>query len=90
MGRSDRDFDARQLLLLQPYAMMHAHLFKKDSPLVYFEGTYTNTYSSNTQTPRWDYNQVLYLVDLSLSPFNWTSSGASISKANVAEKSMNS
>jgi hypothetical protein len=34
--------------------------------LIYFEGTYTHTFSSNEQpTPRYDYNQVMYRLDLS-------------------------
>ena len=33
---------------------------------IYFEGTYTHTFSGNThQTPRYDYNQVMYRLDLS-------------------------
>ncbi len=32
---------------------------------IYFEGTYTTTFSGNTNpTPRYDYNQVLYKLDL--------------------------
>jgi hypothetical protein len=34
--------------------------------LIYFEGTYTNSFSGNTdQTPRYDYNQIMYRLDLS-------------------------
>jgi hypothetical protein len=34
--------------------------------LIYFEGTYANTFSGNPNaTPRYDYNQVLYRLDLS-------------------------
>ncbi|HEX6985797.1 MAG TPA: hypothetical protein VF170_10480, partial [Planctomycetaceae bacterium] len=33
---------------------------------IFFEGTYTNTFSGNpVKTPRYDYNQVLYKLDLS-------------------------
>lgn len=33
---------------------------------IYFEGTYTNTFSGNPiKTPRYDYNQVMYKLDLS-------------------------
>ncbi|MHB8521686.1 MAG: hypothetical protein ACYDH9_13130 [Limisphaerales bacterium] len=33
--------------------------------LIYFEGTYANTFSGNpVQTPRYDYNQVMYRLDL--------------------------
>lgn len=35
------------------------------SPVLLFEGTYTHTFTDNPhQTPRWDYNQVLYRLDL--------------------------
>jgi hypothetical protein len=32
--------------------------------LLYVEGTYTNTFTSAAPTPRYDYNQVMYRVDL--------------------------
>ncbi len=33
--------------------------------VIYFEGTYTHTFSGNSdQTPRYDYNQVMYQLDL--------------------------
>jgi len=33
---------------------------------IYFEGTYTSTFSGNTdKTPRYDYNQIMYKLDLS-------------------------
>jgi hypothetical protein len=32
---------------------------------IYFEGTYTHTFSGNPQqTPRYDYNQIMYRLDL--------------------------
>ena len=50
--------------------VLHAEAFRADSPLVHFEGTYVTTFSGNpTPTPRWDYNQVLYQVDLAAAPF---------------------
>ncbi len=50
--------------------VLHPEFFRDDSPIIHFEGTYTATFSSNKQpTPRWDYNQVLYQVDLSQPPF---------------------
>lgn len=34
--------------------------------VIYFEGTYTHTFSGNPhQTPRYDYNQIMYRLDLS-------------------------
>ncbi len=35
-----------------------------DKPILLFEGTYTQTFTDNTKTPRYDYNQVLYRLDL--------------------------
>jgi hypothetical protein len=50
--------------------VLHPEFFRDDSPIIHFEGTYTATFSSNKQpTPRWDYNQVLYQIDLSKLPF---------------------
>jgi hypothetical protein len=50
--------------------VLHPEFFRADSPVIHFEGTYTTSFSGNQQpTPRWDYNQVLYQVDLSLPPF---------------------
>ncbi len=50
--------------------MLRAEAFRADSPLVCFEGTYVTTFSGNARpTPRWDYNQVLYQVDLAAPPF---------------------
>jgi len=42
-------------------------MFDKDGGrVIYFEGTYTHTFSGNDeQTPRYDYNQVMYKLDLS-------------------------
>jgi hypothetical protein len=41
-------------------------MFDKDGGrLIFFEGTYANTFSGNADpTPRYDYNQVLYKLDL--------------------------
>jgi len=66
--------DARQVATHDQYTfynpVLHAEAFRADSPLVRFEGTYVTTFSGNRQpTPRWDYNQVLYQVDLSAAPF---------------------
>ena len=42
-------------------------MFDKDGGrLIFFEGTYTHTFSGNPDaTPRYDYNQILYKLDLS-------------------------
>ncbi|HKD36794.1 MAG TPA: hypothetical protein VKB78_08330, partial [Pirellulales bacterium] len=37
----------------------------KDGRTIFFEGTYANTFSGNSeQTPRYDYNQIMYKLDL--------------------------
>ncbi|MDG2122628.1 MAG: hypothetical protein P8J87_02955 [Verrucomicrobiales bacterium] len=44
---------------------LHPGFTPKDSPVLLFEGTYTHTFSNNpTRTPRYDYNQILYRLDL--------------------------
>lgn len=41
------------------------HLSPADGAVLLFEGTYTHTFSDNKiQTPRYDYNQILYRLDL--------------------------
>jgi hypothetical protein len=45
---------------------LHAEFTPDGSPLLFFEGTYTVQFSGNKQpTPRYEYNQVLYRLDLS-------------------------
>ena len=40
-------------------------LTSPDEPMILFEGTYTNTFTDNkVKTPRYDYNQILYRLDL--------------------------
>ncbi len=44
---------------------LHPEFTPDDSPLVFFEGTYTMLFSKNERpTPRFDYNQILYRLDL--------------------------
>ena len=43
----------------------HAMLDQNDGRTIYFEGTYTQTFSGNTDsTPRYEYNQIMYRLDL--------------------------
>jgi hypothetical protein len=43
----------------------HAMLDQNGGRTIFFEGTYTHTFSGNTdQTPRYEYNQVMYRLDL--------------------------
>ncbi|HRH95766.1 MAG TPA: hypothetical protein PLB55_07520 [Prosthecobacter sp.] len=43
----------------------HAFFDQKDGRIIYFQGTYAETFSGNpVPTPRYDYNQILYRLDL--------------------------
>lgn len=48
------------------YNPTHHDFFDEDGGrLIYFEGTYTHTFSGNpVPTPRYDYNQIMYRLDL--------------------------
>ncbi|MBI5767910.1 MAG: hypothetical protein HZA93_08945 [Verrucomicrobia bacterium] len=44
---------------------VHPELTPPDSPVLHFEGTYTKTFANHPDpTPRYDYNQILYRLDL--------------------------
>lgn len=44
----------------------HAYFDQEEGRFIYFEGTYTHTFSGTKHpTPRYDYNQVMYRLDLS-------------------------
>ncbi|TWU08934.1 hypothetical protein CA54_41730 [Symmachiella macrocystis] len=44
----------------------HPFFAQEDGRIIYFEGTYTTTFSGNDHpTPRYDYNQIMYRLDLS-------------------------
>lgn len=43
----------------------HPFFDQEGGRFIYFEGTYTNTFSGNpVQTPRYEYNQIMYRLDL--------------------------
>jgi hypothetical protein len=43
----------------------HPFFDQENGRIIYFEGTYVNTFSGNPETtPRYDYNQVMYRLDL--------------------------
>jgi hypothetical protein len=43
----------------------HPYISKEGGRIIYFEGTYTATFSAApVKTPRYDYNQILYRLDL--------------------------
>lgn len=45
--------------------LQHPEFARGDGRYLYFEGTYTRTFSGNpVPTPRYDYNQILYRIDL--------------------------
>src|SRR5262249_23904858 len=47
----------------------HGFLDRDNGRLIYDEGTYTSDFSGNThRTPRYDYNQILYRLDLDAAP----------------------
>lgn len=47
------------------YNVAQHKTFNKDGGrVIYFEGTYTNTFTSHVPTPRYNYNQVMYKLDL--------------------------
>jgi hypothetical protein len=44
---------------------LHPELVDGDSPILLFEGTYTTLFADKpAPTPRYDYNQILYRLDL--------------------------
>jgi hypothetical protein len=60
---------ARKIVTHERYSFynpkQHPFFDKDNGRLLFFEGTYTHTFSGNPQaTPRYDYNQVLYKLDL--------------------------
>lgn len=47
------------------YNIAQHKLFNKHGGrIIYFEGTYTNTYTNHVPTPRYNYNQIMYKLDL--------------------------
>ncbi|MFC3749590.1 hypothetical protein [Paenibacillus sp. GCM10012306] len=42
----------------------HKNFSKYGGRVIYFEGTYTNTFTNHVPTPRYNYNQVMYKLDL--------------------------
>lgn len=60
---------ARKILTHNKYTFynptQHPFFDQENGRLIYFEGTYTSTYSGNEdKTPRYDYNQVMYRLSL--------------------------
>lgn len=60
---------ARRIVTHDEYSFynvkQHPYFDEDGGRVVYFEGTYTATFSGNDQrTPRYDYNQVMYRLDL--------------------------
>ncbi len=60
--------NAKKIVTHEKYTFYNPvhHPFFDDGRFIYFEGTYANTFSGNeNQTPRYDYNQMMYRLDLS-------------------------
>jgi len=60
---------ARKIVTHEKYSFynpkQHSMLDKDGGRIIYFEGTYTNMFSGNNdQTPRYNYNQIMYRLDL--------------------------
>ena len=60
---------ARKLVTHDKYSFynpkQHSFFAKEKGRIIYFEATYTNMFSGNpTPTPRYNYNQIMYKVDL--------------------------
>jgi hypothetical protein len=61
--------DARKVVTHDRYSFynprLHPYFAKDKGRVLYFEGTYTATFSGNPdQTPRYDYNQIMYRINL--------------------------
>lgn len=61
---------ARKIVTHHKYSFynpkQHAMFAEENGRLIYFEGTYTTLFSGNeVKTPRYDYNQIMYQLDLS-------------------------
>lgn len=62
-GKAVKVLSHRKLTFYNP--RLHAGFTPEDSPVLLFEGTYCQTFSGEPRhTPRFDYNQILYRVDL--------------------------
>ena len=61
---------ARKIVTHNKYSFynpqQHPYFDQDDGRIIYFEGTYTTTFSApaETATPRYDYNQIMYRLDL--------------------------
>lgn len=42
----------------------HEYFSKDGGRIIYFEATYTNTFTQSMPTPRYNYNQMMYKLDL--------------------------
>lgn len=61
---------ARKIVTHEKYSFynpkQHPMFDREGGRIIFFEGTYTNTFSGNSDaTPRYNYNQILYKLDLS-------------------------
>jgi hypothetical protein len=59
--------EARKIVTHDRYSFYNVkqHPYFAKGPYIYFEGTYTQSFSGNDQaTPRYDYNQIMYRLNL--------------------------
>ncbi|MHC4619477.1 MAG: hypothetical protein ACYTEQ_17155 [Planctomycetota bacterium] len=61
---------ARKVVTHEDYTFynpaQHSFFDEEGGRIIYFEGTYTNSFSgTETATPRYNYNQIMYRLDLS-------------------------
>ena len=78
--------------------VQHPFFDQDGGRVIYFEGTYANTFSGNPdQTPRYNYNQIMYRLDLSdprlrppLAPAKTTSADAAATSPTVSKASAKS
>ncbi len=56
----------RKVVTHEDYSLYNPHLnpMFDDGSTVYFEGSYSKTFSGSEPTPRYDYNQLMYKLDL--------------------------
>ena len=62
--------NARKIVTHEKYSFynpkQHPMFDQEGGRVIFFEGTYTNMFSGNDdQTPRYNYNQIMYKLDLS-------------------------
>lgn len=69
------------------YNVAHDEFFDKDGGrTIFFEGTYTNTFTDSIATPRYNYNQMMYKLDLTNPELGLEPVEVKISVAEILDK----